>query len=83
MRRPVRICASLALVALLAACGSTVKLDEPPVESRTPTPVAPMASTVPPALNATEQPKASSAARPLMGSPIGVQLSTFLAYTRT
>ncbi len=41
MRRPVRICASLALVALLAACGSTVKLDEPPVESRTPTPVAP------------------------------------------
>ncbi len=36
----VRIATSLALVALLAACGSTVKLDETPVETRTPTPVA-------------------------------------------
>jgi len=37
---PVRTLAALTLAALLAACGSTVKLDETPVETRTPVPVA-------------------------------------------
>lgn len=41
MRRLVLTSVSLALATLLAACGSSVKLDEPPVESRTPTPVSP------------------------------------------
>ena len=37
--------AAAALAVLLAGCGSTVKLDEPPVESRTPTPVTPGSAT--------------------------------------
>ena len=41
MRRLALTSVSLALATLLAACGSSVKLDEPPVESRTPTPVSP------------------------------------------
>ena len=41
MRRLALTSVSLALATLLAACGSSVKLDEPPVESRTPTPVMP------------------------------------------
>jgi peptidoglycan-associated lipoprotein len=45
MRRLAQTSVSLSLAALLAACGSSVKLDEPPVESRTPTPVSPPATT--------------------------------------
>lgn len=41
MRRLAHTTASLALLALLAACGSSVKLNETPVESRTPTEVTP------------------------------------------
>jgi peptidoglycan-associated lipoprotein len=41
MRRLALTSVCLALATLLAACGSSVKLDEPPVESRTPTPVSP------------------------------------------
>jgi peptidoglycan-associated lipoprotein len=41
MRRLALNSVCLALATLLAACGSSVKLDEPPVESRTPTPVSP------------------------------------------
>jgi peptidoglycan-associated lipoprotein len=41
MRRLALTSVSLVLATLLAACGSSVKLDEPPVESRTPTPVSP------------------------------------------
>lgn len=41
MRRIALTSVCLALATLLAACGSSVKLDEPPVESRTPTPVSP------------------------------------------
>jgi peptidoglycan-associated lipoprotein len=44
MRRLAQTSVSLSLAALLAACGSSVKLDEPPVESRTPTPVSPAAT---------------------------------------
>jgi peptidoglycan-associated lipoprotein len=44
MRRLAQTSVSLSLAALLAACGSSVKLDEPPVESRTPTPVSPSAT---------------------------------------
>jgi peptidoglycan-associated lipoprotein len=44
MRRIAQTSVSLSLAALLAACGSSVKLDEPPVESRTPTPVSPAAT---------------------------------------
>jgi peptidoglycan-associated lipoprotein len=41
MRRLALTSVCLTLATLLAACGSSVKLDEPPVESRTPTPVSP------------------------------------------
>jgi len=41
MKRLALTSVCLALATLLAACGSSVKLDEPPVESRTPTPVSP------------------------------------------
>ena len=41
MKRIARTSVSLALVALLAACGSSVKLNETPVESRVLTPVNP------------------------------------------
>jgi peptidoglycan-associated lipoprotein len=41
MRRLVQTTVCVTLAALLGACGSSVKLDEPPVESRTPTPVSP------------------------------------------
>lgn len=41
MKRMVQTSVSLALVALLAACGSSVKLNETPVESRVLTPVNP------------------------------------------
>jgi peptidoglycan-associated lipoprotein len=44
MRRLAQTSVSLSLAALLAACGSSVKLDEPPVESRTPAPVSPAAT---------------------------------------
>lgn len=44
MRTLARTSVSLALVALLAACGSAVKLNETPVESRALTPVAPAGS---------------------------------------
>ena len=44
MRTLARTSVSLALVALLAACGSAVKLNETPVESRALTPVNPPAS---------------------------------------
>ena len=43
MRRLAQTSVSLALVALLAACGSSVKLNETPVEARTLTPVSPAA----------------------------------------
>ena len=45
MRRLAHTTASLALLALLAACGSSVKLNETPVESRTPTEVTPAPQT--------------------------------------
>lgn len=45
MRRLAQTTASLALLALLAACGSSVKLNETPVESRTPTEVTPAPQT--------------------------------------
>jgi peptidoglycan-associated lipoprotein len=41
MKRLILTSVCLATAALLAACGSSVKLDEPPVESRTPSPVSP------------------------------------------
>ena len=41
MRRLVQTTVCVTLAALLGACGSSVKLDEPPVEYRTPTPVSP------------------------------------------
>jgi peptidoglycan-associated lipoprotein len=41
MRRLVQTTVCVTLAALLGACGSSVKLDEPPVESRTPMPVSP------------------------------------------
>ena len=44
MRRLAQTSVSLALVTLLAACGSSVKLNETPVESRTLTPVSPAAA---------------------------------------
>lgn len=44
MRRLAQTSVSLSLAALLAACGSSVKLDEPPVESRTPASVSPAAT---------------------------------------
>lgn len=44
MRRLACTSASLTLIALLAACGSSVKLNDTPVESRTPTAVAPPAT---------------------------------------
>ena len=43
MRRLIQTAVSIAYVSLLVACASSVKLDEPPVESRTPTPVSPAA----------------------------------------
>ena len=43
MRRLIQTAVSIACVSLLVACASSVKLDEPPVESRTPTPVSPAA----------------------------------------
>ena len=45
MRRLAHTAASLALLALLAACGSSVKLNETPVESRTPTEITPAPQT--------------------------------------
>jgi len=44
MRRLALTSVCLATATLLVACGSSVKLDEPPVESRTPTPVSPAPS---------------------------------------
>ena len=41
MRKPAQASVCVALLALLAGCGSAVKLNETPVESRTPTAVAP------------------------------------------
>jgi peptidoglycan-associated lipoprotein len=45
MRAFARTSLTLAVVALLAACGSSVKLDDPPVESRSPVPVLPEGAT--------------------------------------
>ena len=41
MRALVRTSLAVAVAAMLAACGSSVKLDDPPVESRSPVPVLP------------------------------------------
>lgn len=48
MKRCVRTLAITLTAAVLGACGSSVKLDDPPVESRTPAPVSP-ADAAPPA----------------------------------
>lgn len=45
MRALVRTSLTVAVVAMLAACGSSVKLDDPPVESRSPVPVLPEGAT--------------------------------------
>ncbi len=45
MRALVRTSLAVAVVAMLAACGSSVKLDDPPVESRSPVPVLPEGAT--------------------------------------
>lgn len=45
MRALVRTSLTVAVVAVLAACGSSVKLDDPPVESRSPVPVLPEGAT--------------------------------------
>jgi len=45
MRALVRTSLAVAVAATLAACGSSVKLDDPPVESRSPVPVLPEGAT--------------------------------------
>lgn len=45
MRALVRTSLAVAVAAMLAACGSSVKLDDPPVESRSPVPVLPEGAT--------------------------------------
>ena len=67
MRRLAQTSVSLALVALLAACGSSVKLNETPVESRTLTPVAPAAGAQPGAGSAA--PAAGAGAVGTTGAP--------------
>ena len=67
MRRLALTSVCLALATLLAACGSSVKLDEPPVESRTPTPVSPAPSAQAAGAQA-GQAAAAAAAAPAGGS---------------
>ena len=67
MRRLVQTTVCVTLAALLGACGSSVKLDEPPVESRTPTPVSP-APTAQAAGAQAGQPVAAAAATPAGGA---------------
>lgn len=67
MKRLAPTTVSLALVALLAACGSSVKLNETPVESRTLTPVSPAPSPQPAASPAA--PTAGTGAAGTAGAP--------------
>lgn len=61
---------SIALAALLAACGSSVKLNDTPVESRTPAPVVPVTGGPAPGAGGTALPGAPASTTPAPQSQV-------------